>query len=82
MLDIQIREQLSRYLAHEISLDQFQDWFVSSTWSVHQTANEIAIELSDEIELRLAEFSNGDWTAEELRAQLKHLVESYKVASE
>lgn len=79
MLDIEIREQLARYLANEISLEEFQGWFVPATWNVEQTNNPIAAELAHEIELRLAEFSNGHWTEDDLRSLLGPLVENYTV---
>lgn len=78
-LDIEIRDKLAKYLANEISLEEFQDWFVPGTWEVRESGNTSAIELSAEIALRLAEFSNGHWTELSLREKLRPLLESYVV---
>lgn len=78
-LDLEIREWLARYLAGEIPLRAFQEWFVPVVWNVEQSGDRAAEELAHETELRLAEFSNGDWTEQELRRKLLPLVECYTV---
>ena len=75
MLDIEIRRQLLCYMANEISLQDFRDWFISATWNVERTGNIIAQEVAHEIELRFAEFSNGHWAEQELRRKLRPLTE-------
>lgn len=79
LVDREIREQLARYLAGEIPLQQLEEWLVRRSWDLHRIANERTHELVAELELLLAEFSNGDWTEEELRRMLAPLVESYTV---
>lgn len=79
-LDSAIREKLSSYLAKEISLREFEDWFFPETWEVEQLDNFSLVNLVYGIKLRLAEFSNGDWTEDELRARLRPFVEMYEVA--
>lgn len=73
-LDLEIHNQLVRYVAQEISAEQFRDWFDVATWDVEQSGNRTAQELAGEIELRLAEFSSGHLTEEELRAKLRPLI--------
>ncbi len=80
-LDFEIRNHLAAYLAGEISLHDFEDWFFSKTWNVDQMNDPAFIDLVYEIKLNWAEFSNGDWTEEELRSMLRPLVEKYKVSS-
>lgn len=65
--DMEIRDQLARYLAGEISLQVFEEWFVSHSWDVNRTGNENAVELVYKIELRLAEFSKGHRTEQEFQ---------------
>jgi hypothetical protein len=77
-ISLKIREWLSRYLDGEISLRQFEDWFIPVAWGIPRTANQGTLELVGEIELRLAEFSNGHWTEPELRTTLEPLVTFYK----
>ena len=74
-LDLEIRQQLARYLAKRITLDDFEDWFVAESWNVHRDENTAATDLVFELELRLAEFSNGHWTEDDLRGILQLLVE-------
>jgi hypothetical protein len=77
-LDFNIRERLVRYLANEISLNEFEDWFFSETWDVDQVNNLDLLRLVYGVKLRLAEFSHGDWTEDELRSHLRSfLVEQY-----
>jgi hypothetical protein len=70
-LDINIRERLAAYLANEISLREFEDWFFPETWDVDQLGNLALTNLVYGIKLCLAEFSNGDWTEGELRNLLR-----------
>jgi hypothetical protein len=73
-LDNEIRDNLASYLLREISLSDFEDWFVSASWNVVQSKNQDSIDLVYEIELLLAEFSNGDWSEEELKDNFRPLV--------
>ena len=72
-IGLEIRDRLTRYLDGEISLRQFEDWFIPVAWASPQTVNQGTLELVGEIELRLAEFSNGHWTESQLRAKLEPL---------
>ncbi len=67
----QIREKISRYLRHEISLDQFEDWLVQRSWNMHKDSDEDAQRLASEVELRLAEHSSGHLTVAALRDELR-----------
>jgi hypothetical protein len=69
-LDIDIRERLAAYLASEISLGEFEDWFFSEIWDVDQVDDLDLLSLVYGIKLRLAEFSHGDWTEDELYSLL------------
>lgn len=70
----QIRDRLAHYLDGSVSLQEFDAWLVPSTWNVEQTRDRDAIDLTYEIVLRLAEFSNGDCAEPELKALLRPLV--------
>ena len=63
---------LRRLASHEISLDEFQSDFVPYAWTIKQ--DDDAFDLAGEVELRLAEFTSGHWTVEELRGLLESLV--------
>jgi hypothetical protein len=72
-LEAAIRHHLALYLANELSLRQFDEWFVPATWDVDKTGHQPAIELAYEIILRLAEYSNGDCTEADLKKLLRPL---------
>ena len=78
-LDQEVCSQLVRYLANQLPLNEFRDWFDQSTWEVDQSGSPEAMRLASEIELRLAEFSSGHWTEDELRQQLRPLTEVCEV---
>jgi len=77
-IDLEIRNWLARSLNGDISLHDFEDWFVPVSWDIEQTHNSRANELAGEVELRLAEYTNDDWTEDELRSELQPLVGLYE----
>jgi hypothetical protein len=68
-----IRAALAQYLAGEIPLAAFDKWFTPATWNVERRTDPQAQALADEIDLRLAEYTNGHWTEAELRTKLADL---------
>jgi hypothetical protein len=78
-LDIEIRAKLASYLVDEISLEEFEDWFVVASWNVIHKESKIAIDLVYDIELLLAEYSKDCWSENELREQLLPIVQEYRV---
>jgi hypothetical protein len=78
-LDIDIREKLASYIVGDISLEDFEDWFVSSSWNVMQREKKRTIDLVYDIELILAEHSRGCWDEDELKNLLRPMVENYYI---
>lgn len=72
----EIRAWLARYLRSEISLREFQDWFVPATWDVDAAEDAATRELAADVDLRLAEFTNGHLTEQQLRSRLSRIPES------
>ncbi len=72
----QIRAELRRYLAGEITWRQFDEWFVPATWDIDPNADPEAIALTGQILGRTAEHQHGDWTKDELRKHLRRLAAS------
>ena len=66
----QMREALARYVSGEVSLIQFQEWFIPRAWEIF-AENTPGTALASEIEFLLAEFTNGDWTEPQIRETLK-----------
>jgi len=77
--EIEIRQQLARYLNGKLTLNEFQDWFVPHSWNFHQSPSLALQKLVATIELAIAEFTNGDWTARELRDHFNSLLTTYEV---
>ena len=73
----EIRDWLARYLAREIPLEEFEDWFVRQSWNMQEGSPEAAQRLASAIELRLAEHSSGHLTEEDLQRELRSFVTSY-----
>jgi hypothetical protein len=73
-LGLEIRQHTLRFLEDKLSLDDFEDWLVANSWNVHQSGDPEIIDLVFEIELHLAEFSNGHLDEEELRAALRSTI--------
>ena len=74
-----IRDHLRRYLSREISLDQLREWFDVETWDVIDESSPATQQVAGEIELRIAEFTNGHLSENELRALLQPLLEREQV---
>lgn len=74
-----VRTELARYLAREISLADFVEAFLPLAWTMDLEEEDVAGDLVHEIELRLAEHSNGHLPEHELRERLSRLVEKYSL---
>ena len=70
----QIRKQVQQYLDGLISLDEFEDWLVSSSWDMHQSADKDAQHLVGAIELRLAEYAQGHLDDKDLKYELQMIL--------
>lgn len=68
-----IEARLERYLRGEDSLSDFEAWLVPETWDISPQSDRAAHDLATAITLRIAEFTNGDWTEDELRDALTKL---------
>lgn len=78
--ELEIRGQLARYLSNEISLDDFEDWFVPRSWNFDAASTPSLQDMVSEIELLLAEYSNGHITEEDLRQKFLPFATSYKIS--
>jgi len=68
-----IDEHLQRYLRGEDSLADFEAWLVPETWDLSPQNDSEGHERATAITLRIAEFTNGDWTEDQLREALSNL---------
>ena len=77
-LDLDIRQRLVTYLTAEMTLRAFQEWYLPATWPVNTRRHGAVEDLVNRIDLRLAEFTSGHWSEDELKEQLRPLVQNYR----
>ena len=70
---LEIKDQLGRFLVKEQSLNEFNIWLAQNTWNIHLEEPDVQ-SLVGEIELALAEYSNGDLILSDLRERLSSLI--------
>jgi hypothetical protein len=70
----EIGNHLGAYLAGRDSLELFRDWFVERTLNIHKSDDEAAMDLAYAIDLRYAEYLNGDWAENELKVMLGQMI--------
>jgi hypothetical protein len=66
-----IREHLAQLLSEQISLDDFEDWFVPYSWNIHKQGDEASQRFAYAIEHALSRFSQDSG---ELRDRLSELL--------
>ena len=71
---LKLQTELSRYLGNETTLDEFRDWFDDETWGLAAEPDSPVRKMAGEIELHIAEFTNGHLPEQELRKLLRPLV--------
>jgi len=69
-----VQRYLADYLSGKIPLSQFRDWFDPETWDLDLRPDTPLGQAVSEIELRLAEFTNGHRTEDDLRYHLESLL--------
>jgi hypothetical protein len=69
-----VQRYLAQFLSGENSLSQFRDWFDAETWDLDMEPGTPLGQIVGEIELRLAEFTNGHRTEDDLRYHLESLL--------
>ena len=77
MLDTDIRTKLTEYLEGEINLVAFQEWFVPETWNIQNSQPAYILDLAYSIQLKLAEYTNGHLTENDLREFLRTKVDHF-----
>ncbi len=72
-IDLELRRHVARYAAGRISLAELRERIAPLIWSVEEYHDRSAEQLAHDLALYFAEFSHGDWTEDELRAELAAL---------
>lgn len=73
-LPFELYSNLVKYLSNSISLREFRDWFDAATWGVPGSGLPVVEQVAGEIELRIAEHTNGHLDEEELRSRLQPMI--------
>lgn len=75
----EIRVRLADYVLGEISLEDFEDWFVANSWNAHQSGDPDLQRLVFEIEAKLSEYSGDQIDEQVLRRGLALLAKQITV---
>ena len=71
----EIRTHLADYLNGKRSLKQFRRWFDVETWGVAAESDSPTRRLAGEIDPRIAEYTNGHRTEDDLHSMLQPLLQ-------
>ncbi len=74
----EIRQHLSRLLSGQVSLDDFENWFVPYSWNIHKHGDEEAQQVAYAVEHQLSRF---DEDCDELRQALLGILDSSGIYS-
>jgi hypothetical protein len=78
MMDAQeLRGWVNRYLRGDVSLRGFQDWFVPELWELESSVDPIVKSVALDIELRLAEYTNGHLPESELATAFRAMLDRF-----
>src|SRR5689334_16570667 len=64
---------LSAYVSGEISADEFKAWLIPATWDMSRFRSHEFADMVRDVQLLIMEFSSGDRTEEDFKAQLRPL---------
>jgi hypothetical protein len=77
-----IRDHIYHYIKEDLTLNDFQAWFVPATWNIHRTGDLSTEEMASEILGRLAEYLNGDWSQDEFKDILRRIAQNITISLE
>lgn len=67
MIDLEIRQEIARYIAGQQDARELEDWLENVAWDLEDQPGRALAATALRL---LAEHSNGDWTDSELREKL------------
>lgn len=79
--EAELRDRIVRVALRRLSLDDFEDWFVSHSWNAHQSADQSLLNLIGLVEIYLAEYSSGHRDEQQVRFALGSLLMSGQPAA-
>jgi hypothetical protein len=72
----ELYKKVIQYLNNEVSLSQFEDWFLPNLGEILSLPSCPALDLAGDIELSFAEMSNGNLTESAFRSAMRNTLES------
>lgn len=73
-----LQQTLNDYLAKRMTFQEFQDWFVPTTWDLDESSPLALQKLVYRIELLMAEYTGAYWTEDEFRKRLAAEVYAFR----
>ena len=70
----EIRKQVDRYLAGQISLNELRLWLMPLLWNIHRDDDLPAFQTAGKIALYISEYGAGHRTEQELRGLLASML--------
>lgn len=70
-----IRSKVASVVAGDLTIRQFEDWFVPATWDVERSADQDAIRLAHQVLHQVSEYEGGLWNDDEFLRQLRDLLQ-------
>lgn len=74
IIELELRQEMTRALKGEASLNDLYSWLMSRSWNMHKDSAPAAIELAADVEVLFFERSSGDIDDAEIRRQLALLL--------
>jgi len=74
---IELQRGIEGFLAGSLALEDFEDWLVQGSWNIHKGQDLLAQRIAYAVELRLAEHHDGYLPLQELRGELRALMDAY-----
>jgi hypothetical protein len=78
-METEIREQIIRHLAGELTLDELAAWLIEATWDVDQRADHRAAELAYSMQLLFAERDRGHRSDAEVERLLRQIASTARM---
>jgi len=73
-IETQIRDNIRKVADDELSVHDFEQWFVPMSWNIENCGDPSAIAVVHKIDGILSESSSGNWSESDLRDELANVI--------
>lgn len=79
----EIINRVDRYVRGDLSRSAYRAWLVNEVWNAESLEDSLQEDILYELESLDAEYTNGTWSEDELKTELRHriLIDRFDVAS-